>query len=110
HPGLWAVASAGAGFAETAIYAKVFDEKKEAPPLWEQTLWRLYDATAYAANLKNVPMIAYSGDIDPQKQSADIMEKAMADEGLKLERLIGPNTAHKYERETKKELSKRIEA
>ncbi|MBI2950272.1 MAG: prolyl oligopeptidase family serine peptidase [Verrucomicrobia bacterium] len=110
HPGVWAVTSAGAGFAETAIYAKVFDQKKEAPPLWERTLWRLYDATACAANLANVPMIAYSGEIDPQKQSADIMEKAMAEEGLKLERLVGPNTAHKYEPETKKELSRRIDA
>ena len=110
HPGIWAVASAGAGFAETAIYAKVFDEKKEAPPIWEQMLWRLYDATAYAANFFNLPMIAYSGEVDPQKQSADIMEKTMAEEGLKLERLIGPHTAHKYEPETKKELSRRIDA
>jgi len=110
YPGVWAVASAGAGFAETAIYAKVFDQNKELPPPWEQTLWRLYDATAYAANLADVPMIAYSGEIDPQKQSADIMEMAMAEEGLKLERLIGPKTAHKYEPETKKELSRRIDA
>src|SRR5688572_2053107 len=58
HPGVWAAASAGAGFAETAIYAKVFDENKEPPPAWEQVLWRLYDATVYAANLANVPMIA----------------------------------------------------
>jgi len=110
YPGLWAAASAGAGFAETAIYAKVFDSKKEAPPAWEQTLWRWYDATAYAANFADLPMIAYSGEIDPQKQSADIMEEAMTRENLKLERLIGPNTAHKYEPETKKELSRRIDA
>ncbi|HEV8543249.1 MAG TPA: prolyl oligopeptidase family serine peptidase [Verrucomicrobiae bacterium] len=110
YPGSWAVASAGAGFAETAIYANVFDQKKTPPPQWEQTLWRWYDATDYAANFANFPMIAYSGGIDPQKQSADIMESALAAEGLKLERLIGPNTAHKYEPETKKELSKRIDA
>jgi hypothetical protein len=110
YPGEWAVASAGAGFAETAIYAKVFAPGKPVPPPWEQKLWRWYDATDYAANFANFPMIAYSGEIDPQKQSADIMEKAMADEGLKLERLIGPKTAHKYEPETKKELSRRIQA
>lgn len=110
HSGVWAAASAGAGFAETAIYAKVFSGNKDLPPPWEQTLWHLYDATDYAVNLANVPMIAYSGEIDPQKQSADIMEKAMAQEGLKLERLIGPKVAHKYEPETKKELSRLIDA
>ncbi len=94
HPGEWAVASAGAGFAETAVYAKVFADKYNLPKPWEQRLWKWYDATAYAENFFNLPMIAYSGEIDPQKQSADIMEKALAEEGLKLERLIGPNTAH----------------
>ena len=109
HAGLWAVASPGAGFAETATYAKVFAEGKEPPPWWEQVLWRCYDATAYAGNLANTSLIAYSGEIDPQKQSADTMDKAMAGEGLKLERLIGPNTAHKYEPETKKQLAARID-
>jgi pimeloyl-ACP methyl ester carboxylesterase len=110
HAGLWAAASPGAGFAETATYAKVFDAKKEAPPWWEQSLYNWYDATTYAANLANCPLVAYSGEIDPQKQSADVMEEAMEKEGLKLERLIGPKTAHKYEPETKKELQRRLEA
>ncbi len=110
YPGLWSAASAGAGFAETAVYAKVFAGHQEPPPSWEQKLWRLYDATASAANFANLPMIAYSGEIDPQKQSADIMQEAMMREGLNLERLIGPNTAHKYEPETKKILSQRLDA
>jgi hypothetical protein len=110
HAGLWAAASPGAGFAETAHYAKVFAPGKEPPPWFEQKLWHLYDATDYAANLANCPLIAYSGEIDPQKQSADIMEAAMSREGLKLERLIGPNTAHKYEPATKKELAGRLNA
>jgi dienelactone hydrolase len=110
HAGLWAVASGGAGFAETAIYAKVFDPKKDAPPWWEQVLWHLYDATDYAANLANVPLVAYSGEIDPQIQSGKTMNEAMAREGLKMEWLIGPQTGHKYEPETKKEVSRRVNA
>ncbi len=108
HAGLWAAASPGAGFAETAVYAKVFAEGKEPPPWWEQVLWHWYDATDYASNLSNTQLVAYSGEIDPQKASADTMEKAMAGEGLKLERLVGPNTAHKYEPETKKVLTQRM--
>lgn len=109
HAGLFAAASPGAGFAETAAYAKVFASGKQPPPSWEQVLWRTYDATAYAENLANCPVVAYSGENDPQKQSADIMEKAMAAEMLKLERLIGPETGHKYEPEAKKKLVRRLD-
>src|SRR5260221_271154 len=54
------------------------------------------------------PTIAYAGEIDGQKQASDMMEKAMAAEGLKMERLIGPKTGHKYEPETRKQLDKRL--
>lgn len=108
-PGVWAAAAPGAGFAETAEYAKVDGPGKPARLPWERTLWRWYDATGYAGNLRHVPTVAYSGEIDPQKQAADIMGKAMAAEGLTLEHLIGPQTAHKYHPETKATLAKRLE-
>jgi pimeloyl-ACP methyl ester carboxylesterase len=108
-PDLWAAASPGAGFAETAVYTKALAPGKPERTWWEQKLWRWYDATAVAANLRHLPLVAYSGEIDPQKQSADIMEQAMAAEGLTLERLIGPQTAHKYEPETKKKLAARLD-
>ena len=108
HPGLWSSASPGAGFAEVANYQRAY-LAKEPPTWWEQKLWNWYSATTYAGNLFNVPTIAYSGELDPQKASADLMEQAMAAEGLKLERLIGPKTEHKYEPATKKELIARLE-
>ncbi len=110
HPGLWAVGSCGAGFAETAIYAKVDEPGKEPPAPWERKLFSLYDCPPIAANYGNLPFIAYSGEIDPQKQSGDLMNKAFVDAGLKMEWLIGPGVGHKYEPETKKELSRRIDA
>jgi hypothetical protein len=109
HASDWCAAFPGAGFAETPVYAKVFGPGKEAPPSWEQKLWHWYNATDYAGNLFNCPTVAYSGEIDPQKQSADIMEEYLAREGLKLERFIGPQTAHKYHPETQKELGARME-
>ena len=108
HPGLWSSASPGAGFAEVANYQRAY-LAKEPPTWWEQKLWNWYSATTYAGNLFNVPTIAYSGELDPQKASADLMEQAMATEGLKLERLIGPKTEHKYEPATKQELIARLE-
>lgn len=109
HAGLWAGASPGAGFVETAIYQNIF--KKEPQPTWyEQKLWHLYDATDYAGNLFNCPTIAYSGEIDPQKQAADLMSKAMSEEGLKLVHIIGPNTAHKYEPKAKMDVAAHVDA
>ncbi len=109
YSGLWCAASPGAGFSETPEFTKALAPGKEPRPLWEQKLWAQYDAINSAANLFNVPTVAYSGEIDGQKQAADIMETAMAAEGLKLERFIGPKTGHSYEPETKKALTTRLE-
>ena len=109
-PGLWCAASPGAGFAETPIFTKANSPRSEVRPAWEQTLWRQYEATGISGNLFNVPTLAYSGEIDGQKEAADLMEAAMAKEGLKLERFIGPKTGHSYQAETKIELTKRFEA
>jgi predicted esterase len=110
HPGLWAVGSSGAGFAETAIYAKVDEPGKTPPTPLERKMYTLYDCDKIAVNLGNLPFIAYSGELDPQMQSGKLMNDAVAAAGLKLEWLIGPGVGHKYEPKTKEELSKRINA
>ncbi|MCE9611790.1 MAG: prolyl oligopeptidase family serine peptidase [Chthoniobacter sp.] len=99
--GLWAAVAPGAGFAETAEYNHVFAAGKTPPPWWEQVLYRWYDATLYAANLANTTTVAYSGEIDGQKQAADIMLRFAEKEGLTFPHIIGPQTAHKYHPDAK---------
>ena len=106
---MWAAASPGAGFVDTAIFQKVSLWTNQ-PPWYQKKLWHLYDVTDYAANLFNCPVVAYSGEIDPQKQAADLMGRAMAAEGLDLVHIIGPNTAHKFEPKAKEELARRVDA
>ena len=106
--GLWAAAAPGAGFAETQLFSNLTDPKLNIP-WYEKTLWHMYDSTDYAVNLFNCPTVAYSGEIDKQKQAADIMTKYMAEEGLQLTHIIGPKTAHKYEPEAKKEVARRVD-
>ncbi|MEI6341729.1 MAG: prolyl oligopeptidase family serine peptidase [Verrucomicrobiota bacterium] len=109
HPGLWRAAAPGAGFAETARYiGKDANDPRITP--WERVLWGWYDATAAAANFRQVPTIAYSGEQDRQIQAARVMEEALRAEGLQLMHLVGPNTQHRYEPATKKELAARIDA
>ena len=106
---LFAAASPGAGFAESAQFLHIHHDEAMALPWYERVLWHLYDCTDYAVNLNQLPTIAYAGEIDPQKQSSDIMMSAMAAEGLTLQRLIGPKTKHAYEKQTKAELDRRLD-
>jgi hypothetical protein len=108
--GLWAAVAPGAGFSETVEFLHLKTEGPTAPTAWERTLFHQYDITDYAANLYNVPTVAYNGEIDPQKQAADAMEKAMAEEGLKLFRVVGPNTPHRYHPDSKVEIDRRLDA
>ena len=105
----WCAANPGAGFSETPDFLEMCDGKRPNPPQFQQTLWRLYDCTGYAANLSNLPVVAYSGEIDKQKQAADMMAIAMKERGLELTHLIGPRTGHAIEQETKKEIIARID-
>jgi dienelactone hydrolase len=110
HAGLWAAAAPGAGFAETAQYLKLTPDQIQALPAWEPKLWNWYDATAYAANFFNLPLVAYSGELDRQIQAAKVMESALAKEGLRMAHVIGPKTEHKYHPESKPDINRRIDA
>jgi pimeloyl-ACP methyl ester carboxylesterase len=108
-PGMWAAAAPGAGFAETPEFLDFFQKEKVKPKWYEEKLWHLYNSTDYAVNLFNCPTIAYSGEIDSQKQAADVMEREMAKEGLKLTHIIGPKTGHKYHPASKAEINQLID-
>ncbi|HEV3417275.1 MAG TPA: prolyl oligopeptidase family serine peptidase [Pirellulales bacterium] len=102
YPGQWVAANPGAGFAETPAFLKVFQSEEFHPSETELKLLHLYDCTDWAVNLYNCPTVAYSGEIDKQKQAADIMAAALDKEGITLRHVIGPGTAHKYHPEAKK--------
>lgn len=96
YPDRWFAANPGAGFSETPEFLRVFQNEKLDPPSYQRQLWHMYDCTDYAVNLSLCPTVAYSGEIDKQKQAADMMQQALAREGIDLVHIIGPQTAHKY--------------
>ena len=110
YAGRWAAAAPGAGFSETPDFLKVFQSETLQPTDYERTLWHWYDCTDWAMNLFNCPTVAYSGEIDNQKQAADIMAKALTAEHMNLTHIIGPNTPHRYEPGAKAEVNRRIDA
>ncbi len=104
----WAAVAPGAGFTETAVYLRNAHQTRPQNAV-QRRLWHLYDSADYALNAFNVPVVAYSGEIDPQKQAADVMAAAMQAEGLTLEHLIGPKTGHSYEAAVRQQLQDRLD-
>jgi dienelactone hydrolase len=104
----WAAGSPGAGFTETEVFLRG-GLARQPQNAEQKTLWHMYDSTDYAINTFNVPVVAYSGEIDAQKQAADAMASAMLEEGLTLEHIIGPNTAHAYEPGARQRLQERLD-
>jgi pimeloyl-ACP methyl ester carboxylesterase len=110
YPSVWAAAAPGAGFSETPDFLRVFQNETVQPTWYEKTLWRMYDCNGYAANLFNCPTVAYSGEKDRQKQAADVMAQALADEGIDLVHVIGAGAGHHYTRDAKVEINRRIDS
>ncbi len=110
YPDRWFAANPGAGFAETARFLNVFQKEAVSPPWYEQKLWHLYDCTDVAANLLQCPTVAYSGEIDGQKQAADVMAEAFKTEGIELTHVIGPKTKHAYHPDSKREVERRLDS
>ncbi len=71
-------------------------------------LWRVNDVPRYTRNLFNLPVIAYSGEMDKQIQAARVMEDAFAKEGRTLEHRIGPGMGHKYHPDVLKNILERL--
>ncbi|MGN6546214.1 MAG: prolyl oligopeptidase family serine peptidase [Aureliella sp.] len=109
YPGKWMAATPGAGFSETTEFLRVFQNEDFRPGPTQKMLLHWYDCTDWANNLKLLPTIAYSGEIDKQKQAADMMEAAMKERGLKLNHIIGPQTAHKLHPDSKVEIERFLE-
>jgi len=104
----WAGVHAGAGFVDVARYQHL--APAEFPPRYEQALWGVYDVPDYVRNLLHVPLVAYSGELDKQKQAADIMAEAFAANGRGLVHLIGPGMGHKYAEPQWQEVLSRMRA
>jgi len=108
YPDQWFAANPGAGFSETPDFLLTFQKEKLTPTWYERKLWRMYDCPGYAVNLGQLPTIAYSGDIDIQKQAADLMAAAFELEGMQLLHIIGPMTGHKIHPDSAKEIEARL--
>ena len=105
----WFAANPGAGFSETPEFLKFFQKETLSPTWYEKKLWHWYDCTDWAINLYHCPTVAYSGELDIQKQAADIMESALEAEGIDMVHVIGPETKHRIHPKSKIEIERRLQ-
>jgi hypothetical protein len=95
YPWKWSVVHAGAGFVDVARFTKM--PKEEYPSPIVETLWGVYNVPGYVHNLFNMPVLAYSGEIDKQRDAAEFMSEVFQSEGQTLRHIIGPEMPHKYD-------------
>ena len=106
----WFAANPGAGFSETPEFLKSFQGETLDPPWFEERLWRMYDCNLWAENIRQVPTVAYSGEIDRQKQAADVMEQACLEHAIGLTHIIGPQTAHQIHPDSNKIIRAKLDS
>ena len=94
YPDMFFAANPGAGFSETPEFLKFFQGETLNPTWYETKLWQMYDCPEYVNNFRMLPTIAYSGELDIQKQAADIMAQVFHAHGMTLTHVIGPGTKH----------------
>ncbi|HXJ44516.1 MAG TPA: prolyl oligopeptidase family serine peptidase, partial [Bryobacteraceae bacterium] len=105
----FAAIAPGAGFAETRDFFG-YTRRNVKLTWFEEKLLHMTNATDYAINFFNVPVVAYNGDKDGQKQAADVMASNMEAEGMTLSRVIGENIGHAYTPAAIVQLDKMMEA
>jgi hypothetical protein len=94
YPFRYAVIGPGAGFTTTRGYVK---NLPTTLPDYQEACLHIYDAADYAENAFDVPVVAYSGEKDPQKAAADAIEARLKafKEPVRFTHLIAPGLEHR---------------
>jgi pimeloyl-ACP methyl ester carboxylesterase len=94
RPDQFCVIGPGAGFTSTVGYVRGIEKKLTD---YQRKCLHIYDAVDYAENAFDVPIVAYSGEDDPQIQAARNIEEQLKKLGLSahMTHLIAPKLKHK---------------
>jgi predicted esterase len=93
RPDYWCAIAPGAGFTNTHGYVAGLPEK--LPPEQEACL-RIYDASDYAENAADVPVVAYAGENDPQLQTARNVQERLRPLDIPMTLLVAPGLGHTF--------------
>lgn len=97
HPSNWFAANPGAGFVDTLIYQ---GWGKSTPFPLTQTRKKLlnwYDVLPWVDNLRHLPTVAYSGEIDKQRQAADRVIEEATKRHIAINYIVGEKMGHRID-------------
>ncbi len=109
NPSQWFAANPGAGFIDTIRY-QGWDRKAMPyePHDWGRRLMNWYDVPPWVENLSNTRVIAYSGEVDPQRLAAETMLEAAKASEVTIEHVIGAGMGHKIDDASAKQIDARL--
>lgn len=103
-PATWFAANPGAGFVDTIVYQR-WDTK---PPFeitdTRRKLLNWYDVLPWATNLQNTNLVAYSGEVDKQRQAAERVTALLGEANIDHRHIIGKDMGHKIDAVSKKKI------
>ncbi len=108
-PGRWLSANPGAGFVDTIEYQ---GWKESGPPFAldenRRRLMNWYDVLPWVSNLQNTRTVAYSGEVDKQKQAADRVFAVAKQSNIEFPYVIGKGMGHKIDPESAEKIDSQI--
>ncbi|MEO1529077.1 MAG: prolyl oligopeptidase family serine peptidase, partial [Planctomycetota bacterium] len=107
-PTRWFAANPGAGFVDTLVYQRWTESTPfEITPTAEKLL-RWYDVLPWTANLSGLNTVAYSGEVDKQKQAADRVVERASKMGIEFPYVIGPKMGHKVDEDSRERIDQQL--
>ena len=108
NPAHWFAANPGAGFVDTIVYQGWKDKMPFELTDARTKLMRLYDVLPWVQNLTNTKLIAYSGEVDKQRQAADRVIEKCKELQIDYKYVIGKKMGHKIDDPSKKIIGQTI--
>ena len=97
QPCNWFAANPGAGFVDTIVYQGWKDSTPFPITKNRRKLLNWYDVLPWVGNLRNLPTVAYSGEVDKQRQAADRVVERAEELKIKIDYVIGAKMGHKID-------------
>ena len=108
QPAKWFAANPGAGFVDTLVYQGWTTATPYPLTETRKKLLNWYDVLPWVNNLRNLPTVAYSGEVDKQRQAADrVIETANA-LGFELDYVVGADMGHRIDPSSAKLIEEKL--
>ncbi len=109
-PGAWFAVNPGAGFVDTLIYQGWDKNPPFAMSEAQTRLLHWYDVIPWVGNFKNTNLVAYSGEVDNQRQAAELVLAETVRLDVPMQHVIGAKMGHKIDAVSAVTIEQRLNA